>query len=217
MVKHMKFVYAMTLLVSIFLVAANFDAIYECDTDPQCKNKVRCISKDLAADLATKKNYLRISSFQENPQVFLKNFMRFLSLRRSSCGSAFYRKIRRLNGKEVELTPVVSQMTGPITLSLFASDTAEDLVYPPELNVFVEKKMLFKGEVSDANLFHNWHGYIVKKLTENENITSFRRDSELPCHYTERVAAAVVKTIVEVVQLCHKLVGLVLKFLKSYS
>jgi hypothetical protein len=36
----------------------------------------------------------------------------------------------RLNGKEVELTPVVSQMTGPITLSLFASDIAEvcDLV-----------------------------------------------------------------------------------------
>jgi hypothetical protein len=45
------------------------------------------------------------------------------------------------------------------------------LVYPPELNVFVEKKMLFKGEVSDANLFHNWHGYIVKKLTEDENIS----------------------------------------------
>jgi hypothetical protein len=34
----------------------------------------------------------------------------------------------RLNGKEVELTPVVSQMTGPITLSLFASDTAEGYV-----------------------------------------------------------------------------------------
>ncbi|KAK2423622.1 hypothetical protein QL285_034068 [Trifolium repens] len=34
----------------------------------------------------------------------------------------------RLNGKEVELTPVASQMTGPITLSLFASDIAEDYV-----------------------------------------------------------------------------------------
>ncbi|KAK2413154.1 hypothetical protein QL285_035892 [Trifolium repens] len=78
----------------------------------------------------------------------------------------------RLDEKEVELTPVVSQMTGPITLSLFASDTSEDLVYPLELNVFVEKKMLFKGEVSDANLFHNWHSYIVKKLTEDENIAN---------------------------------------------
>ncbi|KAK2413153.1 hypothetical protein QL285_035892 [Trifolium repens] len=66
---------------------------------------------------------------------------------------------------------VVSQFLGRNVQDLLDS-MIQDLVYPLELNVFVEKKMLFKGEVSDANLFHNWHSYIVKKLTEDENIAN---------------------------------------------
>jgi hypothetical protein len=30
--------------------------------------------------------------------------------------------------------------------------------------------MLFKVEVTDANLFRNWRGYAVKKLTSDEEI-----------------------------------------------
>jgi len=42
--------------------------------------------------------------------------------------------------------------------------------YPTELNVFVDKRMLFKVKVSDANLFRNWRSYTVKKLTDNDEI-----------------------------------------------
>ncbi|KAK2410175.1 replication protein A 70 kDa DNA-binding subunit [Trifolium repens] len=42
--------------------------------------------------------------------------------------------------------------------------------YPNELDVFVNKRMLFKVEVTDANLFRNWRGYAVKKLTSDEEI-----------------------------------------------
>jgi hypothetical protein len=30
--------------------------------------------------------------------------------------------------------------------------------------------MLFKVEVTDANLYRNWRGYTVKKLTDDEDI-----------------------------------------------
>ncbi|CAJ2648372.1 unnamed protein product [Trifolium pratense] len=45
MVKLMKFVYVMTLFLSLFLVAANIDVIYDCDKDSQCVNKVKCKAK----------------------------------------------------------------------------------------------------------------------------------------------------------------------------
>ena len=47
---------------------------------------------------------------------------------------------------------------------------SKNLAYPPEFDAFVDKLMLFKVEVSDANLFRNWRNYTVKKLTNNEDI-----------------------------------------------
>ncbi|CAJ2648371.1 unnamed protein product [Trifolium pratense] len=38
----MKFVYIMTLFLSLSLVAANFDHYYECHTDVQCEKIVKC-------------------------------------------------------------------------------------------------------------------------------------------------------------------------------
>jgi hypothetical protein len=42
--------------------------------------------------------------------------------------------------------------------------------YPHELDVFVNKRVHFKVEVTDANLFRNWRGYTVKKLSCDEEI-----------------------------------------------
>ncbi|KAK2352282.1 replication protein A 70 kDa DNA-binding subunit [Trifolium repens] len=94
--------------------------------------------------------------------------------------------VERMNVANVELTQVLSQVSGPPMLSI-ADDllqtrrmTIEDLIestegpnsgaYPHELNVFVNKRMLFKVEVTDANLFRNWRGYAVKKLSSDEEI-----------------------------------------------
>ncbi|KAK2391029.1 replication protein A 70 kDa DNA-binding subunit [Trifolium repens] len=75
--------------------------------------------------------------------------------------------------------------TGSITFVMFdrvvfqfLGRTAQDLLdamndehtYPPELNVFVNKRMLFKVEVTDANLYRNWRGYTVKKLSDDDDI-----------------------------------------------
>ncbi|KAK2410174.1 replication protein A 70 kDa DNA-binding subunit [Trifolium repens] len=120
--------------------------------------------------------------------------------------------VERMNAANVELTQVLSQVSGPPMLSI-ADDllqtrrmTIEDLIestekcygtvlawaceidnepgwcyqactrcasritfmggpnsgaYPNELDVFVNKRMLFKVEVTDANLFRNWRGYAV--------------------------------------------------------
>lgn len=46
----------------------------------------------------------------------------------------------------------------------------DSTAYPPELNAFVAKRMLFKVEVSDANLYRNWHSFTVKKLTDDDDI-----------------------------------------------
>lgn len=45
------------------------------------------------------------------------------------------------------------------------------VAYPQELNMGVDKRMLFRVEVSDANLYRNWRTYAVKKMTEDEEIT----------------------------------------------
>jgi hypothetical protein len=42
--------------------------------------------------------------------------------------------------------------------------------YPSELNVFIDKRILFKVEVSDANLYRNWRSFTVKKLTMDDDI-----------------------------------------------
>jgi len=43
-------------------------------------------------------------------------------------------------------------------------------VYPPEFNFFVDKKMLFKVEVSDGNVNRKWRNYGVKKATDDVEI-----------------------------------------------
>ncbi|KAK2421360.1 hypothetical protein QL285_031999 [Trifolium repens] len=75
--------------------------------------------------------------------------------------------------------------TGSITFVMFdrvvfqiLGRTAQDLLdamnnehtYPQELNVFINKRMLFKVEVTDANLYRNWRGYTVKKLSDDDDI-----------------------------------------------
>ncbi|XP_045798032.1 uncharacterized protein LOC123892275 [Trifolium pratense] len=78
--------------------------------------------------------------------------------------------------------------TGSITFVMFdrvvfqvVGLTAQDLLdamnndpsspsYPKELDMFVNKWMLFKVEVTDANFYRNWRGYNVKKVTSDEDI-----------------------------------------------
>ncbi|WJX95943.1 hypothetical protein P8452_77206 [Trifolium repens] len=79
--------------------------------------------------------------------------------------------------------------TGSITFILFdrvvtqvVGRTAQDLLdsindadhrvkpFPSQLDVFVNKRILFKVEVTDANLYRNWRGYTVKKLSDDEEI-----------------------------------------------
>jgi len=49
-----------------------------------------------------------------------------------------------------------------------------DSSYPEELNLFVDKRMLFKVEVNDSNLYRNWRSYTVKKMiADDEIITRF--------------------------------------------
>ncbi|XP_045821940.1 uncharacterized protein LOC123914810 [Trifolium pratense] len=78
--------------------------------------------------------------------------------------------------------------TGSITFVMFdrvvfqvVGLTAQDLLdsmnndpnstaYPQALDVFINKQMLFKVEVSDANLYRNWRAYTVKKVTADEDI-----------------------------------------------
>jgi hypothetical protein len=60
-----------------------------------------------------------------------------------------------------------------ITQQSFYQDRSSNS-YPPELDVFVEKQMLFKVEVTDANLYRNWRSYTVKKFSvENDIISRF--------------------------------------------
>jgi hypothetical protein len=53
---------------------------------------------------------------------------------------------------------------------LFFGQNNNSRSYPPALEAFINKRMLFKVEVTDANLYRNWRGYTVKKLTDDEEI-----------------------------------------------
>lgn len=65
-------------------------------------------------------------------------------------------------------------------------------MYPPEFNFFVDKKMLFKVEVSDGNVNRKWRNYGVKKATDDvEIIDEFIKKYSLIkviifCHFTCR-------------------------------
>lgn len=39
--------------------------------------------------------------------------------------------------------------------------------YPSELKVFIGKEMLFKVEITDGNLLHNWRNYAVKRSSDD--------------------------------------------------
>ncbi|PNY17788.1 hypothetical protein L195_g014540, partial [Trifolium pratense] len=67
---------------------------------------------------------------------------------------------------------VVFQVVGLTAQDLLDSmnNDASSHPYPPQLDMFVNKWMLFKVEVSDANLYRNWRGYNVKKVTSDENV-----------------------------------------------
>ncbi|PNX95618.1 replication factor-A carboxy-terminal domain protein [Trifolium pratense] len=89
---------------------------------------------------------------------------------------------------EYKLNLQVIDNTGSITFVMFdrvvfqvVGLTAQDMLdsmnndpnsttYPRELDVFINKRMLFKVEVTDANLYRNWRGYTVKKMTADEEI-----------------------------------------------
>jgi len=55
------------------------------------------------------------------------------------------------------------------TLFFFTQPDNKD-VYPLEFNFFVDKKMLFKVEVSDGNVNRKWRNYGVKKATDDVEI-----------------------------------------------
>ncbi|KAK2423220.1 replication protein A 70 kDa DNA-binding subunit [Trifolium repens] len=64
---------------------------------------------------------------------------------------------------------VVSRVLGRSVQNLLATMN-QDLAYPPELDTFVNKRMLFKVDVTDANLLRNCRTYTVRKMTEDEEI-----------------------------------------------
>ncbi|WJX65469.1 hypothetical protein P8452_50127 [Trifolium repens] len=68
---------------------------------------------------------------------------------------------------------VVAQVIGRTAQDLLDSINNEDhrdKPFPTQLDVFVNKRVLFKVEVTDANLYRNWRGYTVKKLSDEEDI-----------------------------------------------
>jgi len=42
--------------------------------------------------------------------------------------------------------------------------------FPSELDIFYGKQMLFKFEVGDGNITHNWQSYSVKRITDGEDV-----------------------------------------------
>ncbi|KAK2436210.1 replication protein A 70 kDa DNA-binding subunit B [Trifolium repens] len=67
---------------------------------------------------------------------------------------------------------IVSQVLGRTTQDLLDAMNNEEAsnAYPQELDTFVDKQILFKVEVTDANLYRNWRGYTVKKLSFDDDI-----------------------------------------------
>ncbi|KAK2423169.1 replication protein A 70 kDa DNA-binding subunit [Trifolium repens] len=67
---------------------------------------------------------------------------------------------------------IVSQVLGRTAQDLLDAMNNEEAsnAYPQELDTFVDKRILFKVEVTDANLYRNWRGYTVKKLSFDDDI-----------------------------------------------
>ncbi|RHN73584.1 hypothetical protein MtrunA17_Chr2g0300061 [Medicago truncatula] len=54
-------------------------------------------------------------------------------------------------------------------LMLGENNNAAD--FPSELDIFYGKHMLFKVEVADGNLIHNWRSYDVKRISDDGDMT----------------------------------------------
>ncbi|KAK2428444.1 hypothetical protein QL285_026965 [Trifolium repens] len=67
---------------------------------------------------------------------------------------------------------IVSQVLGRTAQDLLDAMNNEEAsnAYPQELDMFVDKRILFKVEITDANLYRNWRGYTVKKLSFDDDI-----------------------------------------------
>jgi len=48
--------------------------------------------------------------------------------------------------------------------------TNKDAEYPPEFNIFVDKQILFKVEVSEGNVKKKYRNYTVKRATDDVSI-----------------------------------------------
>ena len=46
----------------------------------------------------------------------------------------------------------------------------KDVDYPPEFNMFIDKQVLFKVEVSDGNIKKKYRNYAVKKASDDLSI-----------------------------------------------
>jgi hypothetical protein len=53
---------------------------------------------------------------------------------------------------------------------LFILHSKDSVTYPPELDTLVRKLMLFKVELTDGNLAHNWRNYSVKCATDDKDL-----------------------------------------------
>jgi hypothetical protein len=54
-----------------------------------------------------------------------------------------------------------------VTLFLCICQNNNVADFPSELDIFYVKHMLFKVEVADGNLIHNWRSYAVKRITDD--------------------------------------------------
>jgi hypothetical protein len=55
-----------------------------------------------------------------------------------------------------------------VEISLMQPNNSSE--FPSDLDTFIGKQMLFKVEVTDGNLLHNWRNYAVKRTTADVEI-----------------------------------------------
>lgn len=53
---------------------------------------------------------------------------------------------------------------------LLTLQASNSLGYPKELELLVGKQMLFKVEITDWNLVHNWQNYGVKRTSDDADL-----------------------------------------------
>ena len=53
---------------------------------------------------------------------------------------------------------------------LFIDQNINNSGYPSDLEIFLGKQMLFKVEITDGNLKHNWRNYTVKRTSDDPDL-----------------------------------------------